>query len=279
MTVANRALRSRSRSRSRSRASHKVVQTVNSAPRESTLISKKKKEAAPKHRATPRKRDIVKQKALLLNTTLKSMPLEKFAFVSAILHFSCLVAAGHGIISSDSSLALDRRLITSGFLAYTFDVLTAILLSRSYFYRWTRMDVFVHHIPFMFVGAIWSFKTFKTLYKTSSIDSINDFQQAIRWAMLSCSNECSLAVGGALDLAEKREIRITSTVAGLIYFIICSPIWVFYALRAIYGADTKPIILVVNAAIPMVYAFTQYPLFIKVYWKRFLRLYDDPGGK
>ena len=203
------------------------------------------------------------------------MPLEKFAFVSAVLHFSCLVAAGHGIIYADVALGLDRRLITAGFLAYSFDVFTAVFMGRSYFYRWTRKDVFIHHLPFMGVGAIWALKTFNILDSAASIDSIADFQQAIRWAMLSCSNECSLAVGGALDLAEKREIRMTSTVAGLVYFLICSPVWIFYALRAIYGADTKPIILIVNAAIPMLYAFTQYPLFIKVYWKRLLKLYDD----
>ena len=74
---------------------------------------------------------------------------------------------------------------------------TAVLLGRSYFYRWTRKDVFIHHIPFMFVGGLYAMKTFHILDSNSSIASIDDFQQAIRWAMLSCSNEVSSGEGWA----------------------------------------------------------------------------------
>mmetsp|Transcript_9496 Transcript_9496/g.19362 ORF Transcript_9496/g.19362 Transcript_9496/m.19362 type:complete len:259 (+) Transcript_9496:74-850(+) len=243
-------------------------------------IEKGQQEAAAKpggksSQGRRRKRDIVKAKIDKIDTHLKTMPMQKFASISAILHFACLVAAGHGIIYADYALGLDRILIACGFLAYSFDVGTAVLLGRSYFYRWTRMDVFIHHIPFMFVGGLYAMKTFHILDSNSNIASIDDFQQAIRWAMLSCSNECSLAVGGALDLANHRSIRLTSTVAGLVYFLICSPVWFFYALRAVYVCDTRPVVLLVNAAIPMLYAATQYPLFVKVYWKRLMKLKDQ----
>jgi hypothetical protein len=65
-----------------------------------------------------------------------------------------------------------------------------------------------------------------------------------------------------------------STVAGLVYFLICSPIWLFYTVKSIWMAPDWIYVLVVNAAIPAIFAVTQYPLYVKCYWKRLFKLME-----
>jgi hypothetical protein len=205
----------------------------------------------------------------------KSIPLHWFAFVSALLHLSCLVAAAHGLWRSDYSVLKDENLIYIGFLAYSYDIFTALLLGRSYFYRWSKGDVFIHHLPFMFCGAFWFVSTFHTLSDNvlQYGYTIFSFQQGIRWAMLSCMNEFCLAAAAAFEASDHRVSRLSSTIAGLIYFIVCSPVWLYYVFASIYHANPySPPSLVLNAAVPVLFAVSQYPLYTKVYWKRLMQL-------
>ena len=70
-----------------------------------------------------------------LDTYRQSIPLHWFAFISAILHLSCLVLSLNGLITSDYSVSKDEKLILMGFVAYLFDIVATIVLGRSYFYR------------------------------------------------------------------------------------------------------------------------------------------------
>ena len=128
----------------------------------------------------------------------------------------------------------------------------------------------------MFVGAFWFMSTFYIL----SADvlqygaAIFTFQQGIRWAMLSCMNEFSLAAAAAFEASEHRFSRLTSTIAGLVYFLVCSPIWVYYGILSVYHATpSSPPSLLINVAIPVIYAVSQYPLYTKVYWNRLTNLW------
>jgi len=113
-------------------------------------------------REAPRKRDYIKAKVKVFGVRLKTMRMEELAFVSAVLHFACLAFSFHGIfVSSRPGEEKDGQLIMAGFAAYFWDVMVAVLCGRIYFYKWTRQDVFQHHLPFMFVGGLWALKTFK----------------------------------------------------------------------------------------------------------------------
>lgn len=70
-----------------------------------------------------------------LDAYRKSISLQWFALVSAALHLSCLLVALCGLLRNDYSVAKDERLVVVGFVAYSFDIVTALLLGRSYFYR------------------------------------------------------------------------------------------------------------------------------------------------
>lgn len=129
----------------------------------------------------------------------------------------------------------------------------------------------------MFVGAFWFIETFHTL--SDNIlqygDTIFTFQQGIRWAMLSCMNEFCLAAAAAFEASEHRVSRLSSTIAGLVYFVICSPVWMYYAFQAVYHANpSSPWSLLINVAIPVLYAVSQYPIYTVVYWKRLSKLCD-----
>ena len=151
------------------------------------------------------------------------------------------------------------------------------MTNRSFVQRWNKGDVFTHHLPFMFVGAFWFIETFHIL--SANImqygHTIFTFQQGIRWAMLSCMNEFSLAAASAFEASENKFWRLTSTIAGLVYFVICSPIWLYYAFQAVYHSNpSSPWSLLLNVAIPVLYAVSQYPIYTVVYWKRLLKLLE-----
>jgi hypothetical protein len=69
----------------------------------------------------------------------------------------------------------------------------------------------------MFVGGFWAVTTFDLLEYSGQPVSISYFQQAVRWAMLSCSNEFALALGAALRSEDSLWARLMSTWAGLLY--------------------------------------------------------------
>mmetsp|Transcript_37855 Transcript_37855/g.107046 ORF Transcript_37855/g.107046 Transcript_37855/m.107046 type:complete len:305 (+) Transcript_37855:112-1026(+) len=220
--------------------------------------------------------------ALLPNR--KTDPLHHLAGISSALHFLALANALAGALrwmlpgpAAAADFEFDVNLIAFGFYAYIFDVATALVAGRSYFYRWTRLDVFTHHVPFMFVGGFWALATFDVLREMGLESTISYFQQAIRWAMLSCSNEFALGLGGALGREEDRWARLMSTWAGLLYFLVASPVWIFCIICALvtcYKNHGVSFCLVLNAAVPVLYAATQYPLFVTVYFKRLKKLFE-----
>ena len=142
-----------------------------------------------------------------------------------------------------------------------------------------RLDVFIHHLPFMFVGGFWALATYDILHMQNLVRSISFFQQAVRWAMLSCSNEFALALGAALRSDEELWARRLSTWAGLIYFLVFSPIWIVYVMSSCYYGGRYNWFLWLNTAVPILYAVTQYPLYIKVYNKRLKKLYEIESYK
>ncbi|GMI34081.1 hypothetical protein TeGR_g13152, partial [Tetraparma gracilis] len=217
--------------------------------------------------------------------TRKEVDLCHLSKVSAVLHFLALGNAWLGAmrwfwLDIEDSCGFDWDLIAYGFYAYIWDVVTALVFGRSYFYRWTRIDVFIHHLPFMFVGGFWAVTTFDLLEYSGQPVSISYFQQAVRWAMLSCSNEFALALGAALRSEDSLWARLMSTWAGLLYFLVASPVWIYYVLVSCYecykssGLITNTLCLWLNTAVPIAYAVTQYPLFIQVYNKRLKKLYE-----
>ena len=52
--------------------------------------------------------------------------------------------------------------------------------------------------------------------------------------MLSCSNEFMLGLGAALQQPEHPWARRSSTLVGLVYFLVFSPVWIYYSLAACY---------------------------------------------
>jgi len=117
--------------RSRSRSKSDTKSTPKPAPPKPASANAK----------PPKSPNLYSQLLNLLLPRRKQFQLYPLAFISALLHFLALANAFLGALSwfnKPLSGEFDFDLIAYGFYAYTFDVTTAFICGRSFFYRWTR---------------------------------------------------------------------------------------------------------------------------------------------
>ena len=203
-------------------------------------------------------------------------PQRHLAAISAVLHLltlSASVASLYLASAPANARCFQSYLLSLAFCAYTFDIGVAVMSGRIYFYRWSIRGTLEHHIPFMFTGAVWSLATRNALLAAGNFQGISHGERAYQWAILSCANESSMALAAALGKDENRSFRMLSTAAGLVYFLVASPIWFLYATRMLsISLGTTPLPVILYTAPPVLYAVHTYPRYVVAYIRRWRRL-------